>query len=101
MPVSSIEIKGGLPVLTVNGESVLPCGYMSYQAEKADYAGFAAAGYRLAFAPVYAGDRGINPMSGIRPFCPGFWKGEDRFDSPRRSGCCAWPSAARSPARSG
>ena len=80
MPVSSIEIKGGLPVLTVNGESVLPCGYMSYQAEKADYAGFAAAGYRLAFAPVYAGDRGINPMSGIRPFCPGFWKGEDRFD---------------------
>ncbi|MBR3504775.1 MAG: beta-galactosidase [Clostridia bacterium] len=80
MPVSAIVIKGGLPVLTVNGEPVPPCGYMSYQVEKADYAGFAAAGYKLAFAPVYAGDRGINPMSGIRPFYPGFWKGEDSFD---------------------
>ena len=80
MPVSAIRIDGALPVLTVNGREVAPCGYMSYQAEKADYAGFVRAGYRLLFVPVYAGDRGINPFSGIRPFYPGFWKGEGRFD---------------------
>ena len=80
MPVSTIVSNGTLPVLTINGEEVAPCGYMSYQAEKADYAGFVRAGYRLLFVPVYAGDRGINPFSGIRPFYPGFWKGEDSYD---------------------
>ena len=80
MPVSTITCKGTLPVLTINGVSVPPCAYMSYQAEKADYAGFAQAGYKLLFVPVYAGDRGINPFSGIRPFYPGFWKGENRYD---------------------
>ena len=80
MPVSAISCFGALPFLTVNGEAVLPCGYMSYQAEKADYADFVHAGYRLLFVPVYAGDRGINPFSGIRPFYPGFWTGEDMYD---------------------
>ena len=80
MPVSEIRSDGKLPVLTVNGREVAPCGYMSYQAEKADYTGFVRAGYRLLFVPVYAGDRGINPFSGIRPFYPGFWKAEDSYD---------------------
>ena len=55
MPVSEIRSDGVLPVLTVNGREVAPCGYMSYQAEKADYDGFVRAGYRLLFVPVYAG----------------------------------------------
>ena len=80
MPVSEIRSDGKLPVLTVNGREVAPCGYMSYQAEKADYDGFVRAGYRLLFVPVYAGDRGINPFSGIRPFYPGFWKADDSYD---------------------
>jgi hypothetical protein len=77
---SAIITKNGLPILKINNETVLPCGYMSYQIDKADYSGFIACGYKLIFVPVYMGDRGINPMSGIRPFYPGFWVGKDRYD---------------------
>ena len=80
MPKSAIITKNGLPILKINNETVLPCGYMSYQIDKADYSGFIACGYKLIFVPVYMGDRGINPMSGIRPFYPGFWMGKDRYD---------------------
>ena len=80
MPVSSVKVDNHLPSLLVNGEALAPCGYMSYQIEKADYDSFIALGYKLIFVPVYAGDRGINPMSGIRPFYPGFWIGKDKYD---------------------
>ena len=80
MPKSMVITKNGLPVLKINDEVIPPCGYMSYQVDKADYSGFVASGYKLIFVPVYAGDRGINPMSGIRPFYPGFWIGRDSYD---------------------
>ena len=80
MPTSSVIVENHLPTLLVNGEAMAPCGYMSYQIEKADYDSFVALGYKLIFVPVYAGDRGINPMSGIRPFYPGFWIGKDKYD---------------------
>ena len=80
MPTSAINTKNGLPVLQINDGTVIPCGYMSYGIEKADYRGFIECGYKLIFVPVYAGDRGINPISGIRPFYPGFWVGEDQYD---------------------
>ena len=80
MPKSEIITKNGLPVLKINDEEIVPCGYMSYHIDKADYSGFIANGYKLIFVPVYAGDRGINPMSGIRPFYPGFWVGKDQYD---------------------
>ena len=80
MPTSEIITKNGLPMLKINDETICPCGYMSYQIDKADYRGFMTNGYQLIFVPVYAGDRGINPMSGIRPFYPGFWVGKDRYD---------------------
>ena len=80
MPTSAIMTKNGLPALKINEEVIAPCGYMSYQIEKADYSGMIENGYRLIFVPVYAGDRGINPMSGIRPFYPGFWIGKDQYD---------------------
>lgn len=67
-------------VLEVDGKTVFPYGYMSYQPEQADYPFFRGIGVRLLFLSIYAGDRGINPESGTRPFYPGFWKGEDRFD---------------------
>ena len=80
MPTSAIITKNGLPSLQINEEVIVPCGYMSYQIDKADYSGMIDHGYKLIFVPVYAGDRGINPMSGIRPFYPGFWIGKDRYD---------------------
>lgn len=80
MPKSKVISCKNLPSISINGESILPCGYMSYQIEKADYTSFIDYGYKLIFVPVYAGDRGINPMSGIRPFYPGFWIGKDKYD---------------------
>ena len=39
MPTSAIMTKSGLPALKINEEVIAPCGYMSYQIEKADYSG--------------------------------------------------------------
>ena len=80
MVTSRVIQKGRANLLEINGKPMIPYGYMSYQPEKADYAGFADAGVRLFFLPVYAGDRGINPESGTKPFYDGFWKGPDEYD---------------------
>lgn len=80
MPESRISISDGLPALYINGEKIMPCGYMTYQAEQGRYAAFARQGCRLLFVPLYAGDRGINPFSGIKPFYRGFWTGDGEYD---------------------
>lgn len=77
---SRVVRHGAMFLFEVNGQPLPPYAYLSYQPAKADYAGFRSAGVRLFFAAVYAGDRGINQVSGIRPFRPGFWKGPGAFD---------------------
>ncbi len=77
---SRIVRKDHIHLIEINSEIHPLYGYMSYQPEKACYEAFRAAGVRLFFAPVYAGDRGINQQSGIRPFMPGFWLGYDKYD---------------------
>ncbi|MBQ2976042.1 MAG: beta-galactosidase [Clostridia bacterium] len=69
-----------MDLLEVDGKQIPMYGYMSYQPEKACYGDFRKAGVHLFFPCVYAGDRGINQNSGIRPFCPGFWKGYGQYD---------------------
>jgi len=77
---SRIIRKNELFLLEIDGKPVPMYGYMSYQPDKARYEDFKNAGVHLFFTGVYAGDRGINQYSGIRPFRPGFWKGYDRYD---------------------
>ena len=77
---SRIVRNNHIHLIEINGQLHPLYGYMSYQPEKACYAAFREAGVRLFFAPVYAGDRGINQQSGVRPFLPGFWKGEGSYD---------------------
>ena len=77
---SKIVRNNELFLLEIDGKTVPMYGYMSYQPEKACYEDFKNAGVHLFFTGVYAGDRGINQNSGIRPFRPGFWKGYDRYD---------------------
>lgn len=67
-------------LLEIDGRAIPMYGYMSYQPEKACYEAFKQAGVNLFFTAVYAGDRGINQNSGIRPFRPGFWKGYGQYD---------------------
>ncbi len=77
---SRIVRKDHIHLLEINGHLHPLYGYMSYQPEKACYEAFREAGVKLFFAPVYAGDRGINQQSGVRPFLPGFWKGYGQYD---------------------
>ena len=80
MPKSKIVKSGSVFLLEIDGKRMPMYGYMSYQPAKADYEGFRKAGVHLFFTGVYAGDRGINPESGLRPFRPGFWKGYGEYD---------------------
>ena len=80
MPESRIIRKGETFLLEIAGERLPLYGYLSYQPEKACYEDFKQAGIRLFFCTVYAGDRGINQLSGIRPFRSGFWKGYGQYD---------------------
>ncbi len=77
---SRIERRGSGFVINVNGDAVPTYAYVSYQPAKARYEDFKAAGVRLFSTGVYAGDRGINQSSGLRPFRPGFFLGEDAYD---------------------
>ena len=78
---SRIVKNGELYLLEVEGGKQMPLyGYMTYQPKKARYEDFKEAGVELFFCAVYAGDRGINPNSGTRPFRPGFWKGYREYD---------------------
>ena len=80
MPDSKIVRNENTFLLEVNGERLPLYGYLTYQPENADYEAFKKAGIRLFFCTVYAGDRGINQRSGIRPFRGGFWKGIGQYD---------------------
>ena len=77
---SRIVRKDHIHLLEIDGQLHPLYGYMSYQPEKACYEAFREAGVKLFFAPVYAGDRGINQQSGIRPFMPNIWKGYGQYD---------------------
>ena len=83
------------------GEQLLPAyAYMTYQPAKGRYADFREAGVRFVSVAVYAGDRGINPGSGSRPFRPGFMTGPGQYDFRwvdedfRRATCGAAPGEA-------
>lgn len=80
MVTSRVIKKGDARILEINGAPALSYGYLSYQPENADYEAMHEAGVKLFFLPVYAGDRGINPESGTRPFYDGFWVDENKYD---------------------
>ena len=77
---SKIIQKGNAFLLEVNGEALPLYGYLTYQPEKGCYEDFRQIGVNLFFCTAYAGDRGINQYSGIRPFRAGFWKGYGQYD---------------------
>jgi len=80
MPESKIVKNQNAFLLEIDGKAMPMYGYMTYQPEKGCYEAFKKAGVHLFFVAVYAGDRGINQWSGIRPFRKGFWKGYHNYD---------------------
>ena len=96
----SIERRGNAFMIRAGDMLIPPYAYMTYQPENGRYQDFRHIGVKFASVAVYAGDRGINPGSGIRPFTPGFMKapGIDDFSREdadfRRAVCGAAPGEA-------
>lgn len=67
-------------LIDVDGITLAPSVYVTYHAAAGRYRAFRQAGIRIFSLPVYMGDRGINSLSGIRPFRPGAWKAEQVYD---------------------
>ncbi len=79
-PRVAVRPSHGVPTLFVDGEPYPPFAYMSYLGETAFYRQAAEVGIHLYCFPAYLGDRGINSNSGIGPFRPALWRGENDFD---------------------
>ena len=79
-PHAEVRILNGLPALFINDMPSPPFAYMSYFGESKFYREAAESGIHLFCFPAYLGDRGINSTSGIGPFRPPVWLGEDIYD---------------------
>ncbi len=80
---SRVGLCGGVPTLYVNGTPFPAAAYMTYLAAYNDYAGFAAAGYRLFSVPVLFAGRWINAQVDGVPFHKGIFdeKGKPDFSA--------------------
>lgn len=79
-PVAIPHFQSGTQWLCVNGRNIPPIAYMSYFGKPTLYKQAANAGIHLYCFPIILGDRGVNTFSGIGPFRPSVWTGEDTLD---------------------
>lgn len=77
---TEVKLTDGRPTLVIDGKSYPPYAYMSYLGEEKYYKEIAASGIHLYNFPAYLGERGINSSSGIGPFRPPIWTGENEYD---------------------
>lgn len=77
---AEVKIYNGVPSLFIDGEPYPPYAYMSYLGEKKFYGEIETAGIHIYNIPAYLGDRGINSSSGIGPFRPPIWIGDNKYD---------------------
>ncbi|MEC3880059.1 hypothetical protein [Parapedobacter sp. 10938] len=80
LPRAEVKDREGVPTLFVNGTPYPPYAYMSYLGESQFYEEMEEAGLHLYNIPAYLGDRGINSVSGIKPFRSPIWVGHDELD---------------------
>lgn len=79
-PRVEVKEEEGVPALFVNAASYPPYAYMSYLGESEFYQEMEKAKLHLYNIPAYLGDRGINSISGIKPFRSPIWVGENKLD---------------------
>jgi len=77
---ATVKMYADQPTLFINGKRFPPFAYMSYLGEEKYYKEAAAASIHIYSFPAFLGDRGVNSNSGIGPFRPAIWVGEDQFD---------------------
>src|SRR5690606_1830709 len=80
LPTAEVKKNEGVPTLFVNGAPYPPYAYMSYLGESKFYQEMDSVGVHLYNIPAYLGDRGINSISGIKPFRQPIWVGEHQLD---------------------
>lgn len=80
LPLAEVKQQEGVPTLFINGSPYPPYAYMSYLGEPKFYQEMEEAGLHLYNIPAYLGDRGINSISGIKPFRPPIWVGKNQLD---------------------
>ena len=80
LPLAEVKDRAGVPTLFVDDVPYPPYAYMSYLGEPKFYREMEKAGLHLYNIPAYLGDRGINSISGIKPFRPPIWVGENQLD---------------------
>lgn len=97
IPVSAqVQTIGGVPTMVVNGKPTAGCAYISYLTDRARYADFAAAGYRLYSFPAFFATRTINEKSGLPPLADGIFEDgihPERFDAEVEKILAACPDA--------
>ncbi len=77
---SEVRKQHDVVTLWINDQQVAPFAYMSYLGESRYYQEVGNVGVNLFCLPAYLGDLGINSSSGINPFRPKFWIGENQYD---------------------
>lgn len=77
MVTSKIESLGGVPMLFVNDEPVVPMAYITYYQEKNRYRDFAQAGYSLFSVQMMFARRTVNEQFGLPPFYDGIYENEE------------------------
>ena len=75
-----IKKEGLATVFKIDGKTVAPSAYMSYNPKKEYIDSFKAKGVNTFMFPIYLGDEGINMESGLRPFCDNVFKGYGKYD---------------------
>lgn len=77
---AAVKSNDGFPELWVNERRIPPFAYMSYLGQSRFYKEVADHGVEIFCLPASLSDQGINSNSGIKPFRPSFWLGENKFD---------------------
>ena len=73
---SEVQIRHGIPTLSVNGRQADRVAYMTYLTENNRYEDFAQAGYRVYSLPLFFGTNNLNEFSGSRSFTRGIYDTE-------------------------
>ena len=77
---AEIVTENGCKWIRVDHANYPPVAYMTYRPDAEEFRAFWEIGTPFACVGVYATDKGINDFSGMRPYGPGFWTGEDEYD---------------------
>lgn len=76
----SVKQEGLQKVIDIDGKTLYPTGFMSYNPEKENVERMKQQGIKLFIFPIYFGDEGINMESGLRPFYDNFFTGYGEYN---------------------